>query len=135
MLFLRTRARPGRSNESSLPTATSSSQPSLEAQTATGTDEKLLKSASTYGHRDGLGRVTQLANDDWTRYGWYLDPESAKLVELPLIQGTENMHSKLPWVIQTVAASYKSDGKGVLRVRPFHYVYACLALPVYVSHA
>ena len=135
MLLLRNTARLGRSDEGSLPTSTSSFHPGLESQAGTGTDSQFDKSTSIYEHRDGLGRVKRLANDDWTRYGWYLDPESARLIELPLIQGTENMHSKLPWVIQTAAASYKSDGKGVLHVRPFHYIYACLALPVYVSHA
>lgn len=109
---------------------------SLESQAVnTGTNYSISNSAATFDHRDGLGRVTQLTCDDCTRYGWYLDPDDAKLAELQVVQGTENMHSMLPWVIQMAAASYQSDGKGALHIRPFHYALACLVLPFLVSRA
>ena len=106
----------------------------LEAQAkGTGSEHYSVNSGSTLTHRDALGRVRQIPQEKWSPHGWYLHPDNAKLAELEKIQGTQNMHSKLPWVIQMAASSYESDGKGNLSMRQGQYALACLALPWLVS--
>jgi len=106
----------------------------LEAQAkGTGVDVHSVNSTTNLIHRDALGRAKQLPQDKWSPHGWYLDPNNAKLAELLKVQGTHNMHSKLPWVIQMAASGYESDGKGVLHIRGGQYALACLALPWLVS--
>jgi len=106
----------------------------LEAQgKGTGAEHHYVDSGNTMIHRDALGRVREVPLDKLSANGWYLHPDNAKLAELEKIQGTQNMHSKLPWVIQMAASSYVSDGKGVLTIRGGQYAVACLALPWLVS--
>lgn len=106
----------------------------LEAQAKrTGFDHHSIDSKNTLIHRDALGRVRQIPQEKWSPHGWYLHPDNAKLAELEKVQGTHNMHSKLPYVIQMAASSYVSDGKGVLSIRSGQYALACLALPWLVS--
>jgi len=106
----------------------------LEAQgKGTGSEHHSVNSTNTLIHRDALGRVRQVPQEKWSPHGWYLDPDNAKLAELEKVQGTHNMRSKLPYVIQVAAASYKSDGKGVLHIQAGQYGLACFALPWLVS--
>jgi hypothetical protein len=106
----------------------------LEAQgKGTGSEHHYVGSANTLVHRDALGRVREVPLDKLSANGWYLHPDNAKLAELEKVQGTHNMHSKLPYVIQMAASSYVSDGKGVLTMRGGQYALACLALPWLVS--
>jgi hypothetical protein len=108
----------------------------LEAQgKGTGSEHHFVDSTTTLIHRDALGRIRQVPQEKWSPHGWYLDPDNAKLAELEKVQGTQNMHSKLPWVIQMAASSYVSDGKGVLSRRSGQYALACLALPWLVSRS
>jgi hypothetical protein len=108
MSSFRINAHSGRSDAGLLSNSATNSHPGLESQAeSTGTDYRSGNSEDTFGHRDGLGRVKQLPCDEWTRCGWYLDPDDAKLAELQVVQGTDNMYSKLPWVIQVAAASYQ----------------------------
>ena len=106
----------------------------LEAQgKGTGSEHHSVHSTNTLVHIDALGRVRQVPQEKWSPHGWYLDPDNAKLAELEKVQGTHNMHSKLPYVIQVAAASYQSDGKGVLHMQSSQYALACFALPWLVS--
>lgn len=131
MSFLNPTARSGQSNEKIYSNVTDTD---LEAQAkGTGSDHHSVDSANSLIHRDALGRVRQFPQETKSLHGWYLDPDNAKLAELEKIQGSQNMHSKLPWVIQMAASSYVSDGKGVLTVRGGQYALACLALPWLVS--
>lgn len=131
MSFLNPAARSGQSNEKIYSNVTDHD---LEAQgKGTGSEHHSIDSANTLIHRDALGRVKQFPQETQSLYGWYLDPDNAKLAELEKVQGSQNMHSKLPWVIQMAASSYVSDGKGVLTVRGGQYALACLALPWLVS--
>jgi hypothetical protein len=131
MSSFNTTTRSTRSDAKMHPNVTSNDISGLESQIgSTGTEHY---SPSTLIHRDALGRVKPVNQDKWCPHGWYLDPNDAKLAEIQKVQGTHNMHSKLPWVIQMAASSYESDGKGVLTIRSGQYALACLALPWLVS--
>lgn len=86
-------------------------------------------------HRDALGRVRRPAKAGWTRYGWYLDPDNAKLVELRRLQSPKNIESKVAWAIQVAASAYESDGNDGLQACLPQFIVACILLPILVSAA
>lgn len=112
-------------------------QPDLESQSlSTGYDHGWNANATSNDsiqHRDALGRVSEVSKADESQYGWYLDPDTAKLKVLRKVQTSTALQSKVPWVIRAAASAYQSDGQSDLKLRPVSYAAAAFAIPFLVS--
>ena len=96
------------------------------------TPEVVRSLQGSYTHRDALGRVETYSNNIPSPYGWYLDPNDARLTRLSRIQDAKSLANNSAWSIQLAASVYNSDGKGELTARPLQYALACLLLPILV---
>lgn len=135
-MSFRTNARSRRSDGDLLSDSASNFHPALESQAeSTGIEYHSANSTDMLLHRDALGRLKQVPNENWASHGWYLDPLDGKLEEIEKVQGPTNLKSKVPWVLQAAASAYEPDDNGDLHIRMGQYIAACFVLPVLVSQA
>lgn len=87
---------------------------------------------TTIEHTDALGRVMRVSKIDTTQYGWFLDPDDAKLIRLSRIQQATNLETQISPAVQSAASAFDSDGKGGLEPRLSRYIAVCFSLPFLV---